>query len=213
LYTFINCAGGGCSLNKTQTPQATAYPATNQQKMQAGHHWDVLASYEASKIIASIEESVPLYLNLIDQGKKASPFSSAYHDLLTSQLVQSGASVITQANAQSITIRYKTQVLEHYDRGYQNPKPGTYTLLSAGLWLADQAIGNWSHSGAVIAPIALGADFFAGSIAKRSPTELLVTTQAVKGNQILMSDSSIYYLNMGDSGNYTNPKLMNVVNH
>jgi hypothetical protein len=178
--------------------------------MQAGHHWDVLASYEAANILASTNKSASIYLK--ETNENSSSFSTAFHDLLTSQLVQNGATVVTKPYPKSITVSYKTQVLEHNDRGYLAPKPGYYTVLASGLWLVSQAATNWSHSGAaVIAPIAIGADLFSGSWASKSPTELLVTTQAHKHNQILMSHSSIYYLSPGDSGNYSEEKPMKVV--
>ena len=37
--------------NTSQAPIATTYPYTEQQRMQAAHHWDVLARHEATQIL------------------------------------------------------------------------------------------------------------------------------------------------------------------
>ncbi len=37
--------------NTSQAPIATTYPYTEQQRMQAAHHWDVLARHEATSIL------------------------------------------------------------------------------------------------------------------------------------------------------------------
>jgi len=178
--------------------------------MQAGHHWDVLASHEAANIITSVGNKTSIYLK--ETSPETSPFSTAFHELLTSQLVQGGATVVVKPHTQSVTVSYKTQVLEHDDRDYLSPKPGFYTALASGLWLAGQAIEDWSHPEALMLPIVIGADLFSGSWASRSPTELLVTTQVQNKNLIVMSHSSIYYLNSSDENNYTKSKSIKVVN-
>jgi len=208
LCVGVSLLGGGCATNNTQAPHATSYPSSDQQIMQAGHHWDVLASHEAANIITSVGDKTPIYLNKTNS--ETSPFSTAFHELLTSQLVQSGATVVAKPYQQSVTVSYKTQVLEHNDRGYLSPKPGFYTALASGLWLAGQAIEDWSHPEALIAPIVIGADLFSGSWASRSPTELLITTQVQNKNLIVMSSSSIYYLNSSDESNYTESRLKSI---
>ena len=40
---------GGCTANTSQVPMATTYPYSEQQKMQAAQHWDVLAEHESPK--------------------------------------------------------------------------------------------------------------------------------------------------------------------
>lgn len=49
-----------------------------------------------------------------------------------------------------------------------------------------------------------------------TPVEVVITTRAVRGNNIIMSNSSIYYINAGESSNYidtaTQKRIFEVTN-
>ena len=94
----------GCSPQYSETiptyskyPHASIFPASSQQKMQAAHHWDVLAGVEAENILQRLENKIgPLYVEPVQDDfylendlyyhKKQSDFNHAFHDFLLSRL-------------------------------------------------------------------------------------------------------------------------------
>ncbi|MFA5494828.1 MAG: hypothetical protein WC247_08615 [Porticoccaceae bacterium] len=193
----------GCySVHTAQAPVAATYPLTSQQKMQAAHHWDVLAGHQA-ELLASNQflRLQPLH---IDGGQGgATPFNEAFDALLTSQLVSRGLNVKT-GNLNTVNISYKAQLVRHKDRGLMRAPEGTWTALAAGIAVATLPVNNWSEPALALIPVAAAADLFSGGWASRSSHEVIITTQAVDGDRIVFSSSNIYYINAGDKDHYFN---------
>lgn len=200
----------GCFVaNTSQVPMATTYPYSEQQKMQAAHHWDVLAEYEAAGIMrSSALRGRPLYINPTPAD---SPFARSYDDLLASQLVSNGALVRTDPLA-AAQLDYRVQVVEHQDRDFVRAPVGTWTALSAGVAVTTLPINNWSEPALALIPGAALVDAFSGSWESVSNQEVIVTTQVSENNRILYSSSNIYYINAGDAGQYESPKPLSVTN-
>ncbi|MGE4416160.1 MAG: hypothetical protein AB7D26_02795, partial [Marinobacterium sp.] len=133
----------GCfGTHTSQAPIATTYPITEQQKMQAAHHWDVLAQHQADMLIQSdMIKSQPLYIKGADT---ATPFSTAFDNLLTSQLVSKGA-YIKASPSQAAEVSYKVQVVEHKDRGPIRAPQGAITTLAAGIAVATIPFNHWAE--------------------------------------------------------------------
>ena len=132
----------GCfNVNTSQAPIATTYAYSEQQKMQAAHHWDVLAAHQAEQILAT-ERLRGHHIYIVEPNVKSS-FHEAFNSLLTSQLVSRNVNVsINQANALKLT--YTVQVVEHTDRGYTRAPHGAMTALAAGVAVATIPYNNWS---------------------------------------------------------------------
>ena len=189
LFASFLCSGAvalaGCATDTTSLPPApTSFPRTPQPIMQAAHHWDVLADYEAARILESVKDkSKPLYV--ADAGKDASSFETAYHQMLHKNLVAKGAVVVTKPMFGGAVVSYSVQVLGHQDRDYVAPTPGaTYTILD------DQSV----HVDA--------GDVLSGDYSNAGPTEVIITTEVVEGHLVLMSDTDIFYFNAGDTNHY-----------
>jgi hypothetical protein len=169
--------------------------------MQAAHHWDVLAEYEANRILAAVrDKSKPIYIDpptAVD-----SAFANAYAPMLQSQLVKQGAVVVTEPVSSSVRLSYFTQVLEHKDRGYVAPAPGTYTAVGAGVVAVAAAADAWEPPALAVLPVLLAADVLSGGYAKAEPTEVIITTRIIEGVLVLYSDTDIFYYNPGDTDHY-----------
>ncbi|ALG67495.1 hypothetical protein [Beggiatoa leptomitoformis] len=226
----------GCS--RRPVPLATSYPLTTQQKMQAAHHWDVLADDVAARLKATLEagfgapEQFPdIYIPEPD--KKRSQFSQTFYHLLTTQLVRRGVSVITNRARPSqggsgyvdaiafdnnvMVIDYDIQVIQHNDRRLSYPPPGIYTALAGGVWLVAQAVDTWEKAALAVFPITVGMDINAAAdmyLPGETNTEVVITLTATRGQQHFFADTGIYYINTGDSDQYddTMGKSMRVVN-
>ncbi|WP_457808238.1 hypothetical protein [Kushneria sp. EE4] len=178
---------------------ASTWEISEQQRMQAAHHWDVLARNEARNIMANQRlQGRPLY---VFSPQPVTPFARAFHSLLESQLVQHGALVSTQPEG-AVIINPTVQVVKHSDRGHIRRPPGTFTMLAAGVALAFQPLKHWSEPALALIPGAAAYDAFSGNITEVGNTEVIITTRANEFDTLLYSSSNIYYVNAGDSNHY-----------
>jgi len=207
----VSLLSGCYSINTSQAPVATTYAMSKQQKMQAAHHWDVLASHEAKLISSSISShSTAVYIEGSDN-KNATIFDRGFKSLLTSQLVSLGADVRTSASGAAV-VSYGVEVVEHKDRGFIRPTQGHWTLLTAGVAVIAYAADKWDPSAKAVALVPLAADLFGGESVDESNFEIIVTTKVIGRDQILHSSSNIYYINGGDADHYApNTKVISVV--
>lgn len=194
------CALTGCfQANTSQSPLPATYPVTQQQKMQAAHHWDVLAEHEAKLITGSLgAANIPLHVN---GGDASQIFYKGYTNLLTSQLVQNGATVLTTPGG-AAQVSFDVDVVKHTDKDSTRSPAGSWTLLTAGVAVAAHAVDKWSTPAKLLIPAAVGADIFSGNWVKESNVEVIITTKVTNQNRILHSSSNIYYINGGDASHY-----------
>lgn len=183
---------------RSQLPIATTYPATSQQKMQAAHHWDVLAEDVAERVEAVLDErkdieNVPLDVKMSGQG----PFYEVFKELVTSQLVSRGVQVPAEDEG-AMALFCRVQIVRHSKRA-QRPFPGLLTALGAGVSVARDVTSEWLV-GAVGA--GLLADVGVGYLATASDIEVVVTNSIVHRNRYVMHTSDIYYINEPDWRHY-----------
>lgn len=190
----------GCfNVNTSQAPIATTYAYSEQQKMQAAHHWNVLASHEAEQILQNQRISdKPFH---IKNDSSTSPFNKAFNSLLTSQLVSRNANV-TLSSHNSLLVDYDVQIVEHSDRGAIRPPQGALTALAIGIAVATVPYNNWTEPSLALIPAAGLADVFSGSWTSETDYEVIITTQVIDSNRVLHSTSNIYYINGGDKNHY-----------
>lgn len=193
------------SNNYLPYPRATMFAGSEQQKLQSASHWDVLARYESEQILSSFgdatAEARPLFLNSPDEN--ASPFVTAYHDLLISSLVSNGADVMLSPEDALLTVNYDVQVVEHLNRERLPARPGTYTaLVAVAAGLAESR--KWGDEALVLVPIALAADLWNNfrKDTDAAVTEVIITTRIQDNRQITHSDSRIYYFSPEDMAHY-----------
>ncbi len=203
------CACGllaGCSSSNTaQAPIATTYPYTEQQRMQAAHHWEVLARHEVGLMMSHERLQVlPLYLGEPPQGSGSGSFHRGFRDLLTSELVRRGARVSTVPE-HAAQIRIKVEAVKHRDRAFIRPPKGAFTTLALGVMVASHAYTHWAEPSLLLLPGALLADAFSGNWTYTGDDEVIITTQVVENQRILYSSSNLYYINAGDRRHYEMP--------
>ncbi len=205
LLSLILIAGvvvlAGCASGTSQAPVPITYPRTEQHKMQAAHHWDVLAEYEASQIYAALKDKAKP-VHVVPPEHHASSFEKAYHNMLVEHLVKQGGVVVAKPIFGGVQVKYYAQVLVHRDRGYVAPAPGTYTALGAGAVVVGAAAAEWTPAAVAALPVLVAADVVSGGYAKIGPTEVIITTRVLEGNLVLMSDTDVYYYNAGDTDHY-----------
>ncbi|QJQ97135.1 hypothetical protein HIO72_11630 [Halomonas sp. PA5] len=193
---------GGCTYNASQAPVATTYPYSEQQRMQAAHHWEVLAQYEVERMMRRERlRNLPLYVVGDNDSRE---FQRNYRTLLTSHLVSRGAQVATVPGLGG-EVHVDVNVIRHRDRGFVRPRHGSITTLAAGVRVAAFTLEQWSDPTLTLLPLAVAADVFSGGWTHTGNEEVVITTQVINNQQILYSSSHIYYINAGDIGHYMVP--------
>ncbi|WP_447553411.1 hypothetical protein [Vreelandella sp. EE22] len=205
---LASLALSGCFYaNTSQAPIATTYPYSEQQRMQAAHHWEILARHEAGQILARervrfrdlhIQDPTPEGYVAYSGGE----FSRGFRTFLTSELVTRGANVTTAATANSAEVVVDVEIVEHRDRGFIRPPVGAFTALTAGIAVAAIPLKRWSEPALGLIPAGMVADVTSGSWTHTGNEEIIVTTQVIDGERILYSSSNIYYINKGDRRQY-----------
>ncbi len=193
----------GCS----RIPQPSSYSFSQQQKMQAAYHWQVLANDVADQINSVLVSrgylDTPVYVKHscgqpAGCGKGGTfAFDEAFNDLLTSQLVNFGVPTRAKKDKDSLVVDYKIQVVYHRANRYQWPQPGVLTALTTGIMVFRNA--PWEI--AAIAAAA-GADALWSTEVTNGHYEVIVTTSMVNNNLYLMRKSDIYYINDVDFWQY-----------
>jgi len=98
----------GCA----QAPTASSYEYTTQHKMQAVHHWDVLAEEVVAKLVVS-----SLADRTIDiVSANSTDFEMAFEDLLITRMVDAGIDVRKDTN-NSLELGFDIQLVNHQGRG------------------------------------------------------------------------------------------------
>lgn len=193
----------GCTrVHQAQAPVAITYPYSEQQRMQAAHHWQVLARHEASGILKSRRVRFKsLHLPTAETDREG-VFARGFRDLLTSQLVSRGANVTTLPGL-SAEVHVKVERVRHRDRAYQRPPVGAFTALASGIGVVNLALEQWSAPAVKLIPMgAVAADLTSGNWTYTGKEEVIITTQVIDDGSILYSSSNLYYINAGDRDHY-----------
>lgn len=200
----------------SQIPLATNYPYSEQQKMQAPHHWEVLAAEVVNQLNQSgkVSDSMPIFvvpkfhlpakedptiwtatkpLAKVDESDRfvTIPFKRAYQNYLITQLVNAGYTVVNRSKAAELVMTFDIQLVKHNNRPVRSPD-------------------IISKFGRVFAGAADGA--YIGI--KAGPYEAVITTSVRKGNTYVMSHTGTYYIDtpLWDSSYALQGKVMEVVN-
>jgi hypothetical protein len=200
----------------SQIPIATNYPYSEQQKMQAPHHWDVLSTEVVNQLSQSrkVSDNMPIFvvpkfhcpdkedktiwtatcpLTQADESDQLAtiPFKRAYQNYLIAQLVKAGYTVVNDSSAADLIMTFDIQLIKHNCRPVRSPD-------------------IISKFGRVFAGAADGA--YIG--VEASPYEIVITTSVKQGNTYVMSHTGTYYIDapLWDSSYALQGKIMEVVN-
>ncbi len=203
LTALALCLVAGC----TRIPQPQGFPYSSQQKMQAAHHWNVLANDVANRINSELIRqnyfNTPLYVRH-SCGKpdtcapgQTFPFDEGFNDLLTTQLVNFGVHTQAVPEGAVLTVDYKVQVVQHSANRVQWPQPGVLTALTTGVMVLRDA--PWE-----IISIATAAtiDTLTATSTTNGNFEVIITTSITDRGKYVMRASDIYYINDADFWQY-----------
>ncbi len=196
---------GGCS---GRIPEPIAYPYSQQQKMEASHHWQVLAGDLANRInnelilTDNIAKNVFVKETCGNEGLPCSPtetstFNEAFRDLLITNLVGFGIPTKQQKDEETLEILYKVQVVRHRGERLRTIQPGLLTGLSAAIVVLRNAPSN-------VVTLVLGTaiDVANSNMTINGNYEIIITTSMLSHEKYLFRASDIYYINDKDFWHY-----------
>ena len=204
----------GCATQYSGAPIATNFPNSEQQKLQAASHWQVIATNTAQTLIAHLPTQNDRYF--VESNSIDSEFNHAVENQLRTSLVNSGKMVAKYpANVLHVTV--DTQVVPFTHDGLKPQFTGAPTLLALGVWtvmpVAGRALASgWTLSSALratagAATIAAGGvdayDWFGSKYAGNIPkTEIIVTVSVSDTADYLARTTNVYYVNDSDQALY-----------
>lgn len=184
------------------------HPYSQQKKMQASHHWELLADDLANRINNELirsdnidtavfvkevcgDESTPCRPN------ETSTFNEAFRDLLITKLFNFGIPTNSQVDSEAIEILYKVQVVRHNATRIRTLQPGLLTALSTAIVVLRNA-----PTELLVIATGVAADVANSSISTSSNYEVIITTSLLTENRYLFRASDIYYINDKDFYHY-----------
>ncbi|HKJ65779.1 MAG TPA: hypothetical protein VJ969_10270 [Desulfopila sp.] len=199
-------------LSCSRIPEPIGYPHSTQEKMQAAHHWNVLARDMANSINNELIRSDFLDTAVFVKetcGSDGEPcpqqvttvFDEGFRDLLITELVNFGIPTSASADSEAITINYKVQTVHHQSSRLRTLRPGLITALTTAVTVMRSAPAEL-----LAISLAAGADYGNTTYAKTSNVEVIITASMVFRDKYLFRSSNIYYINGGDYHHYQNDR-------
>ncbi len=197
-----------CSCSSSRIPEPVDYKYSQQKKMQATAHWEVLAADLANRINNQLivtdnldkavfvketcgDESIPC------KPHETSSFNEAFRDLLITHLFRYGVPTNSRENDKAIEVRYKVQIVRHNSDRIRTLQPGLLTGLSAAV-----AVLRNAPVELILLASGVVADAANTSMVTSGHYEVIITTSMVSHDRYLFRASDIYYINDNDFYHY-----------
>lgn len=181
LWALLGVIIMGVSGCTTQIPVAESYSLTTQKKIRAPHHWEIIAHDVATQTRQALDskpdilQGRSLYVHPSPQDN--TEFGRAFKNFITTSLINHGIPM-TDSEFGAISVKYETQVVQHYSTRKYSPLESTITV--ARNIPQDDRSADYGSTATVITD-------------GPTNTELIVTSSVIADNQYLMGKSDVYY--------------------
>lgn len=207
FYAFILIFLFVCSCS-SRIPEPITYQYSQQKKMQASSHWEVLAADLANRINNELIVTDNIYKTVFVketcgdesiscQPHETSSFNEAFRDLLITNLFGHGVPTKSRPDENTIEVRYKVQVVHHNTNRVRSLQPGLLTGLSAAVTVLRNA-----PTELILLALGTVADIANTSLVSNGNNEVIITTSMIKDDRYLFRASDIYYINDKDFYHY-----------
>jgi hypothetical protein len=195
----------GCA---TDIPKPSGHAASEQVKLRATHHWDVVAAdiaRQMKKQLAPLGSGIAVY---VEPPVNRSPFELAMHEFVITHLVEDGVRVDLSGKS-ALMVTLTTQLVTNVSQRVLTTVP--LTPIAAGIMVAYNVAEHANdvfQSAAVLGAAAaydLGTDRLTSPGAP-SQTELIVTSSVADSGHFLMRKTDVYYIEDVDRALFVAPK-------
>ncbi len=192
----------------SRMPEPITFPYSQQKKMRASGHWEILAGDLANRInnelilSDNIETAVYVKPTCGDEitpckANETSTFNEAFRDLLITSLYDYGIPTRSKSTPESIEALYKVQVVRHNAKRTRTMQPGILTTLSTAV-----AVLRNAPSELILLATGVVADIANTSYTVNGHYEVIITTSMIENGKYLFRASDIYYINDKDFYQY-----------
>jgi hypothetical protein len=204
-YTLVFLSVCSCS---SRIPEPISYQYSQQKKMQASSHWEVLAADLANRInnqlimTDNLAKSVFVKQTCGDESTSCKPnetssFNEAFRDLLITSLFGFGVPTQSQPDKSTIEVRYKVQIVYHNTDRIRSLQPGLLTSLSTAV-----AVLRNAPTELILIAVGAATDVANTSLVNSGHYEIIITTSMIHNDKYLFRSSDIYYINEKDFYHY-----------
>jgi len=210
--TAFSMLAGCAPFQHTEAPLATNFETSKQIKLQAAHHWQVIANDMADTLASALAKGTDCAGPAQNCASMAigptiplSAFGKAFQSQFVSRLVNKGVNVSADSEA-DIVVSIDAQTVKFSPGRSQYLGAAKFTLISTGLWglheiERHESLGAAAFTAAVIADV---VQWNMSEFAK-GPTpqiELILTTSATKNGKYLARTTNVYYIADKDASLY-----------
>lgn len=212
IILFLTMALTGCATPSSETPTATNFPTTSQEKLQAAAHWGLITQDLSQKLQMQMDNKVSKEQTLYVSATDDTPFNQAVIGELIASLVSNGYTVVKTRGA-AVNVEIDTQVLQFSAQRLQARPAGTLSALAAGLWTLSELNTSITPAG-VVTGLILGGDaqtyFNSDKASGATPRTEIIINAAVSDNSRYPAVSrATYYAADSDQWLYQAVKNVN----
>jgi len=222
LCAMLAVAGlSGCASRYADVPTPTRFEAAQQKKLQAAHHWQVIAGHVADQLAADpgMGDKLAGRALHVPQPVGEQAFVEGFRELLITALVERGMPVATRPDgALNVDVRYAAYRFSP-ERVVNQYRYGQLTSLAVGLWglgaigASDVSRSVGVNAGAVLVGLGAWLDGFtwleneASGRAKEASgsvpqSEIVLTTSIADAGRIIARKSHVYFVADSDADLY-----------
>lgn len=194
----------GCA---TDIPKPSAHPPSEQSKLRATHHWNIVAAdiaMQMQKDLANLGPGAAVY---VQPPLNRSPFELAMHEFVITRLVEGGVRVdLSEAGALKVSLG--TQLITNVSERKTSTVP--LTAIAAGIMVAYNVGLHANRDFLSAAALGSAAAYDVGTERMTRPgapskTELIVTTSVANSGRFLMRKTDVYYIDDADLSLFVEP--------
>ena len=195
-----------CSMPFKEVPQATNFTTTDQQKLQAAGHWNVIAKNTVDELATEIPLTTPLF---ISPSLQSNEFSRAFLSQLTTALVSKGF-VVHKSQDRAFALDVSTQTLMFSGNRPKHKNANVLTALATGVWALQEfqpSIGVALFGGILASDVStwLNSEYSSKATPK---TEIIVTVSVSDQLRYIARKTKIYYVTDSDDRLYIDTPVL-----
>lgn len=187
----------GCAPQYSAAPTAKNFATTDQNKLQASAHWNIVATDISTRLKANMAGKVRKQQALYVSSRKNSAFNQAVVAELIASLVNDGY-LVAKSPTNTIKVDVDTQLVSFLASRSQ-PKPlGLASALATGVWVLSAADVNVTAAGVATAAV-FGSEAYAWHTSDQAAgptpkTEITVNVSVSDNNEYLAVSKETYYI-------------------
>lgn len=186
-------------------PVPRTYPLSTQQRMEAVHHWEVLAEDAGNEFATQILARFPDPLDSVYVAPcGVTPFAKAFRELLVTKLVAKGMRISNNTNERLVAM-FDTQLVRH-PRRYLKAGPRSYRALAPGVMVGTEIsnadLKEISQEWPEVVPASDPRAAKSPYLFELPRNELIVTLSLLSKGEFVLRRTSVYYIDDAEYANY-----------